>query len=157
MSSSPAPPESHITFINPQSGPYTRPTYSHIASVSLTPSTQLIYTAGQVGTFSDRSTAPTFALQATQAFANLKTALEAAGAGVRDIVKLTYYIVDVEKNLEAFRGAYKEFLMDGRGLMGDEGMHRPPATVVGVAALAKREWLVEVEAVAAVKGTESKL
>tara|TARA_R110002060_G_scaffold38650_4_gene49936 strand:- start:83 stop:490 length:408 start_codon:yes stop_codon:yes gene_type:complete len=135
--------------MNPPNGPYIRPTYSHIASI--TSPTRLIYTAGQVGTLPDGSTAAGFEAQAKQAFANLKIALETAGASVRDIVKLTYYVVDLEANIDAFRRVYVEFLTDR------EGIHRAPSTLLCVAGLAKKEWLVEVEAVAAVKDLKSKL
>lgn len=138
-----------ITLIDPPNGPYTRPTYSHIASIS-SPS-RLIYTAGQVGTLPDGTTIHGFEAQAKQAFTNVKVALEAAGATPRDIVKLTYYVVDLESNIEAFRRAYVEFLTDERGI------HKAPSTLLDVKGLAKKEWLVEVEAVAAVRDIESKL
>ncbi|KAK0113420.1 hypothetical protein ONS95_013677 [Cadophora gregata] len=138
-----------ITLLNPPNGPYIRPTYSHIASI--TSPTRLIYTAGQVGTLPDGSTIIGFEAQAKQAFANLRIALETAGASVRDIVKLTYYVVDLEANIDAFRRVYVEFLTD------KEGIHRAPSTLLGVASLAKKEWLVEVEAVAAVRDVKSKL
>ncbi|KAH7379895.1 endoribonuclease L-PSP [Cadophora sp. MPI-SDFR-AT-0126] len=138
-----------ITLMNPPNGPYIRPTYSHIASI--TSPTRLIYTAGQVGTLPDGTTANGFEAQAKQAFANLKIALETAGASVRDIVKLTYYVVDLEANIDAFRRVYVEFLTDR------EGIHRAPSTLLCVAGLAKKEWLVEVEAVAAMRDLKSKL
>ncbi|KAG4430037.1 hypothetical protein IFR05_014476 [Cadophora sp. M221] len=138
-----------ITLLNPPNGPYTRPTYSHIASIS-SPA-RLIYTAGQVGTLPDGSTVQGFEAQAKQAFINLKVALEVAGATFRDIVKLTYYIVDLETNIDAFRRVYVKFLTDG------EGIHKAPSTLLSVAGLAKKEWFIEVEAVAAVRDLESKL
>ncbi|KAH7327041.1 putative endoribonuclease L-PSP [Rhexocercosporidium sp. MPI-PUGE-AT-0058] len=138
-----------ITLLDPPNGPYKRPTYSHIASIS-SPA-RLIYTAGQVGTLPDGTMVQEFEAQAKQAFINLKVALEAAGASVRDIVKLTYYIVDLEANIDAFRMVYVDFLTD------EEGIHKAPSTLLSVARLARRDWLVEVEAVAAVRDLESKL
>src|SRR3982074_2566174 len=66
--------------------------YSHVAKVS---NGTLIYLAGQVS--SDASGAlvgeGNFEAQAERVFANVKLALEAAGATMADIVKLNTYIV----------------------------------------------------------------
>jgi len=77
--------------------------------------------------------------QARQAFANVKTAIEAAGASMADIVSLRIYIVDEEKrDLGEISGALKEaFPAD------------PPAsTWIGVKFLANDDFLIEIEAIA---------
>ena len=70
----------------------------------------------------------------------LKTLLGILGAGTGDIVKMNTYIVGYdEKQLELFRNVRKE-------LLGDEKM--PASTLVGVPSLARKEWLIEIEAIA---------
>ena len=80
--------------------------------------------------------------QARQVFANLRTALTAAGATPADLVKLTWYVVGYKPDmLPALREARMAFLGDAK----------PPAsTLVGVAALAREDFLIEVEAIAVV-------
>ena len=82
------------------------------------------------------------AVQAAQAMRNVGLALAGAGAGYADIVKITTYVVNYKPEDRAVIGlARAPFFASGR----------PPAsTLVGVAALALPEWLVEIEAVAVV-------
>jgi enamine deaminase RidA (YjgF/YER057c/UK114 family) len=76
--------------------------------------------------------------QARATFANLATALEAGGAAFADVVKLTFYVVDVAE-LATIRKVRDEFV----------DRHRPPtSTLVQVAGLAHPDLLLEVEAVA---------
>jgi len=81
--------------------------------------------------------------QIRQASANLKAALEAAGATPADIVKTNTYIVNYKQSdYSAMREARGELFPDGE----------PPAsTLVGVTSLAVDGLMVEMEAVAAVK------
>lgn len=79
--------------------------------------------------------------QARQAFINLRTALEAAGATIGDVAKVTWYVVDYRsEQLPALAAARREVF----------GEHSPVRTLVGVHALAQPEYLVEVEAIAVV-------
>jgi enamine deaminase RidA (YjgF/YER057c/UK114 family) len=116
--------------------------YSHIAKVN---KGTLIYLAGQVS--SDASGAlvgeGNFEAQAERVYANVKIAVEAAGATMADIVKLNTYIVaavdpaEVPK-MRAIRNRYVN-------------TEKPPAsTLVVVTRLAQPGWLIEVEAVAAI-------
>lgn len=79
--------------------------------------------------------------QARQVFANLAAVLAEQGLTLRDVVALTTYLtrVDDAATVGAVRTEY----------FGD---HRPTSTVVGVAALLKPEWLLEVSAVAVRRG-----
>ncbi|GIH68032.1 RidA family protein [Sphaerimonospora thailandensis] len=80
--------------------------------------------------------------QCTQAFANVVTALEAAGATFADVVKATYYVVGL--NQESLR-QFSRALHEVPGYSPD----RPPAsTMIGVAALAYDEMLVEFDVTA---------
>jgi len=73
---------------------------------------------------------------------NLGRALAAVGASYADVVKITTYVVDYKPEHRAIVGqARAPFFANGT----------PPAsTLVGVAALALPEWLVEIEAIAVV-------
>jgi enamine deaminase RidA (YjgF/YER057c/UK114 family) len=79
--------------------------------------------------------------QAAQVFANVQTALEAAGAGLEHVVKWTILIVQgqpLEPGFAEFQRVWGE-------------RPNPPAiTVAFVSALASPEFLVEIEAIAVV-------
>ena len=115
--------------------------YSHIAKVN---KGTMIYLAGQVS--SDASGAlvgeGNFEAQAERVFANVKLALEAAGATMADIVKMNIYLVaevgqDEVPKMRAVRDRYVN-------------KEKPPAsTLVVVSRLARPGWLLEIEAIAA--------
>lgn len=74
--------------------------------------------------------------QARQVFENLRRCLAAAGAGFGDVVKLTFFVLDVA-DLPAVRAA-RDAVIDTA---------RPPAsTAVQVAALVAPGFLLEIEA-----------
>ncbi|MBV8701496.1 MAG: RidA family protein [Bradyrhizobium sp.] len=103
-----------------------------------------IYTAGQVAIDAHGALVggDDLAAQTAQAMRNVGLALAAAGAGFADIVKITTYVVNYKaEHRTIIGGARRPFFAGGT----------PPAsTLVGVAALALPEWLVEIEAVAVV-------
>jgi len=116
--------------------------YSHIAKVN---KGTLVYIAGQVSSDASGKLVGegNFEAQAERVFANVKLAVEAAGATMADIVKMNTYIVaavdpaDVPK-MRAVRGRYF-------------GSGTPPAsTLVYVSRLAQPGWMIEVEVVAAI-------
>jgi enamine deaminase RidA (YjgF/YER057c/UK114 family) len=78
--------------------------------------------------------------QAKQAFANLRTVVEAAGGTLADVVAVRIYVVDYrpEKAASVAR-AFREFF---------SADVKPASTWVGVAALADPGFLIEVEATA---------
>ncbi|MCM0674591.1 RidA family protein [Micromonospora phytophila] len=109
------------------------------------PPARLVYTAGACPLDAQgRTVAPGDpAAQARQVMANLETALAAAGARLGDVVKTTVYVAsthraDLVAAWEVVRDAF--------------GDHDPPSTLLGVAVLGYPDQLVEVEAVAAVRG-----
>lgn len=106
-------------------------------SVMITNGTvKTIYVSGQI------SSAPDFESQMREVLAKLEKALNDVGADMKDIVKMNTYIVDYKPELlDIFRDVRKE-------VMGDEKM--PASTLVGVTALARPEWLIEIDAVAVV-------
>jgi enamine deaminase RidA (YjgF/YER057c/UK114 family) len=130
-------------FINPKTliapGPAV---YSHVAKVNRG---TIVYISGQVP--SDASGKiigeGNFEAQVEQVFANLKTAVEAAGGVMADIVKLNYFLAaevdqaDVPK-MRPIRDRYLN-------------VPKPPAsTFVVVSRLMRPGWLIEIEAVAAI-------
>jgi enamine deaminase RidA (YjgF/YER057c/UK114 family) len=60
-------------------------------------SRDLLFVSGQVGSRSDGSPEPDFEAQVRLAFANLKATLEAGGCGFDDIVDVTTFHTDPEK------------------------------------------------------------
>jgi enamine deaminase RidA (YjgF/YER057c/UK114 family) len=118
------------------------PGYSHVAETS---GGKLVYIAGQVALKPSGGLAGPgdFPAQVEQVFANLKTAVEAAGGSLCHIIKLNYYCVDSVDSAQfsALREIRDRYV----------NTQNPPAsTLVVVLRLARPEWLVEIEAVAAV-------
>jgi enamine deaminase RidA (YjgF/YER057c/UK114 family) len=116
--------------------------YSHV--VSLPASGRLVWTAGQVPVAADGTLAPAgdWEAQARLVFQNVGHALVAGGAAWPDVVKLTFYVVDLA-GLPTVRSVRDEFV----------DVQRPPtSSLVQVAGLFLPEALLEVEAVACVAG-----
>jgi enamine deaminase RidA (YjgF/YER057c/UK114 family) len=105
---------------------------------------RIVHTAGQVSIDEAGKLvgAGDLAEQTAQAMRNVGLALAAAGATYADVVKITTYVVGYKPEQRSVIGkARAPFFASGK----------PPAsTLVGVAALALPEWLVEIEAVAIV-------
>jgi len=117
------------THIHPTNG------YSQVVVVN-DGRTKTLYVSGQIGD------GETLAQQMESALANMEQELQAAGATMKDVVKMNTYIVDyTPEDLDVFRGVRQR-------LMGNENM--PASTLVGVTALALPQWLIEIEAVAVV-------
>lgn len=128
-------------FINPPTLSTPRG-YSQIVTVQ---GGKTIFVAGQVATDAKGEVVGKgdLAVQAKQAYGNLKTALEAAGAKPADVVKMNTYIVNLKpQDLFAVRDARA-------GIYPQE--NPPASTLVGVTALAREDILIEVEAVAIVE------
>lgn len=112
--------------------------YSHTAHVPT--GSELVFVAGQYGSDASGATASAdFAAQVERSFANLRTALEAAGLGYGDVVQIRTYIVDHDpEKLEVLVAAVCR-------IWGD---NPPTQTLLGVAALALPDMQFEVDAVA---------
>ena len=115
------------------------PAFSQVVAAS---GRRTIYTAGQVSIDGRGALvgAADLAAQTAQAMRNVGLALSAAGASYADIVKITTYVVNYKPEHRSIIGnARAPFFANGT----------PPAsTLVGVAALAMAEWIVEIEAIA---------
>ena len=111
--------------------------YSHAIKVGNT-----IYISGQIGMdLEGKIVEGDCGAQAHQAFGNMKQVLEAAGASMKDVVKLNYYFTnDIAEDWPKIADAYREYF----------GQHYPPATAVQVRSLAHPAMLLEVEAIAVI-------
>jgi enamine deaminase RidA (YjgF/YER057c/UK114 family) len=111
------------------------------AYAAVTDPGRMIFTAGACPLDADGATVAVgdVAGQARHVMANLATALEAAGAGLVDVLKTTVYVATTERAdlLAAWQVVREAF-----------GEHEAPSTLVGVTVLGYADQLVEVEAVA---------
>lgn len=126
---------------NTKINPPALPVPKGYTQVVATMATRTIYVAGQVAVDAiGNVVAPGDVVgQARRAFTNVKSAVEAAGATVEDIVKVTWYVVGYRPELLPHLAAARADVF---------GDHAPASTLIGVAALASPDYLVEVEAVA---------
>jgi enamine deaminase RidA (YjgF/YER057c/UK114 family) len=129
-------PRSSPEFASP-AGLASRPGYSHVVSI---PTGRLVWTSGQIAMDANGEVVGVgdWARQAREVFENLGRALEAGGARWPDVVKLTFYVLDVSE-LATIR-AVRDEVVD---------RDRPPtSTLIQVAGLVHPDLLLEVEAVA---------
>ena len=102
----------------------------------------LVFVRGQVG--QDLATSASVAIgdpagQAEQAMANLALLLAEAGAGLEDVCKITLYLTDARDREPVYR-------VVGKWLKGVF----PVSTGIVVSALARPEWLVEIDVTAVI-------
>ncbi len=112
--------------------------------VVTSPPGTMIFVSGQVGMDQKGKLAgPDFETQADQAYANVVTALAAAGAKPEDVTFLKVHIVDYKPELGMKLGPIfnKYFSPDAL----------PAQTMIGVAALIMPGLLIEIEAMAVVE------
>lgn len=134
---------------NPANVPAPPPTYNHVATTVLATSSELITLAGQVGKDAQTGEIPgDFVSQAKIAYRNVQACLEAAGASLRDIIHVRHYVVHKTGNadldaLDIFDRGWGPIWMELMDCEADG--HRPPDTLLGVAALAEKALLYEVE------------
>ena len=114
-----------------------RTIYTHATEVPA--GTRQLHVSGQLGVAPDGAMQPDFAGQLEAAMDNVEALLASAGLGQSDMVKTTFFLTRKE-DLPALGEARRRRWAS----------ERPPAvTVIVVAALARPDALVEVEATAA--------
>ncbi len=120
------------------------PGFAHAVTVS----GRLAFVSGQVALDADGEVVGPgdLAAQTAQALRNLHSILRGLGADWPDVVRLGWYILDAA-SVQVIRDVRDEFI---RPSLGD--LPNPASTLVQVAALVRPEFLVEVEAVAALPG-----
>lgn len=117
------------------------PGYSHAVVVE---HGKIVYLSGAVsaGAHGDVVGKGDFRTQANQAFENLRAELTAAGATPANLVKVNYYVVGLDHDkVLALRDVRDKFL---------DRQHVPASTLTGVVALARDEYMIEIEAVAVI-------
>jgi len=105
---------------------------------------RMVFVSGMVGWDAEcRFRTMDFAGQVRQALENIVAVLKEAGAKPEHIVRMTWYVVDKQE----YMGAYKEIGEAYRDLI---GRHYPAMTAVEVAALIEDQARVEIEVTAVV-------
>ncbi|WP_441520529.1 RidA family protein [Bradyrhizobium sp. 2TAF24] len=102
---------------------------------------RLVVTGGVVGWDAEGRFPNTFVAQVRQTLENIVAILAEGGAGPQNLVRLTWYVVDMEEyvsNLKAIGQAYREVL----------GAHYPTMALVQVVRLVEPSARVEIEATA---------
>lgn len=103
----------------------------------------LLFIAGQVGVRPDGTVPESFEEQIELAFRRLGAILAYERLGFEDLVELVSYHVRVDEQLDTFRHIKSRYITGAF----------PTWTILGVAALARPSLLVEIKAVAAVRGS----
>jgi len=113
--------------------------YTHVVEVA--GPAKMVFVAGQIALDKDGNVvgAGDMKLQAEQVFKNLEAALAAAGAKFTDVVKMNTYITDMDK-APAVREVRAKYF----------GESTPASTLVQVVKLARPEFMLEIEVIAAV-------
>ena len=132
----------HIQILNPDTLGKPLGQYSQITRVK---ASEYLFIAGQLS--ADRSGKiigiDDFDAQCVQVFANLRTALESCGASWKNIVQFTTYLVhsqDISKFMQYRLREFPKMFPDGK---------YPPNTLLIVDRLVQEQFLVEVQAIAA--------
>ena len=116
--------------------------FTHVVTAT---GAKTIYVSGQVSVNEKAEVVGKgdFRAQVERTFENLKVALAAAGAGFRDVVKVTYFVVGLKpEHVPVVREVRRKYL---------DAQNPPASTLVGVAALVVPDWLIEIELVAVVE------
>jgi enamine deaminase RidA (YjgF/YER057c/UK114 family) len=133
----------NLEILDPQGVAKPAGLYNHAISVS---PGQLLFIAGQVAIDENNQLIGEgdFNAQMEQVFKNLDCILESAGTSFENVVKFTTYLTrsqDLSAFYEKRAQIFAEFYSNGR---------YPTNTLVVIDQLAREEWLVEVEAIAAI-------
>ena len=129
-----------IRRLNPP-GLGTPPGYSQVVDVR---ASRMVFIAGQTALDSEGKLIgkDDFAAQADQVFRNLDVALQAAGCAANDLVKMTVFVRDMG-HLSVYREARNRFFATTTPVAA------PAVTLVEVSKLYGPDFLIEIEAVAA--------
>ena len=104
---------------------------------------RIVVTGGVIGWDKQERLADGFVAQVRQTLQNIAAILAEGGAGPEHLVRLTWYVVDIEEylaNLKALGQAYREIF----------GAHFPAMALVQVVRLVEKAARVEIEATAVV-------
>lgn len=104
---------------------------------------RIVVTGGVIGWDTEGRLAQGFVAQVRQTLSNIAEILAAGGAGPAHLVRLTWYVVDIEEYLASLKElgrVYREIL----------GAHYPAMALVQVVRLVEKDARVEIEATAVV-------
>jgi enamine deaminase RidA (YjgF/YER057c/UK114 family) len=101
----------------------------------------LVFIAGQIGLRADGSIPEDPKEQIDVAFKRIEAVLKHMGLDFTDVVELVSYHVEVGSNLTAFREVKEQYIRSDF----------PAWTILGIAALARPELIVEIKVVAATR------
>ncbi len=107
----------------------------------------VVVTGGLVGWDSQERFADGFVAQARQIFENIVAILAAGGAGPEHLIRLTWYVVDLDEyrnSLPALGAAYRDVI----------GRNFPAMAVLGVSGLVEPAARLEIEATALIPDSE---
>jgi 2-iminobutanoate/2-iminopropanoate deaminase len=96
-----------------------------------------LYISGQVAMDADGNVPPDFEAQARLVWHNIAAVLKAADMTMRDLVKITSFLLDPADF--AINGRVRGEVLQG---------HKPASTLVYVSGLVRPEWRLEIEGVA---------
>ena len=125
-----------LKFRNPSTIAAPQAEYTH--AVEVPAGARWLTIAGQVGMKPDGTIAQGAEAQCDQIWRNITAILEAAGMGVRDLVRINSYLVRAE-DIAVARTVRAKYLED----------HQPASTLLVISRLAGPDLLMEIEAVAA--------
>ncbi|HVV81345.1 MAG TPA: Rid family hydrolase [Pseudolabrys sp.] len=129
-----------IKIINPDSLGKPLGQYSHMTRVK---ASEFLFIAGQVGADKDGKAPEDFDAQCVLAFGNIEKALKSAGAGWGNIVQLYTFMVHSQDIPKFMKYRLREFPK-----MFTNGAY-PPNTLLMIDRLVHEEFLIEVQATAA--------
>ena len=110
--------------------------FSHVGQIG--PNAEIFHLAGQTGVAPDGTVGDGIAEQSRFVYQNIATVLEQCGMGLENLVKVTVFLTDPEY-IDGWRAEQKKAFGD----------IVPASTLLIVSRLARPEFLVEVEAIAA--------
>jgi len=114
--------------------------YSHITRVK---ASEFVFIAGQVGADRDGKVGEDFDAQCALVYANIETALKSVGAGWRNVVEFTTYLVhsqDIPNFMTYRKREFPKFFPNGA---------YPPNTLLMIDRLVGEPFLIEVQTIAA--------
>jgi len=125
-----------IRRLNPAqiAGPFA--TYAH--GVTIDGPVRWLFGAGQTGVAADGSTPDDIEDQARLVWSNMKAVLSEADMTIGDIVQLNMLLIDRNDAAGAMAVRNDEL-----------GDHRPASTLMYISGLARPEWLIEIDYIAA--------
>jgi enamine deaminase RidA (YjgF/YER057c/UK114 family) len=104
---------------------------------------EMVFVSGTIGWDQAGVLKPDFAGQFEQLLDNVVAILAEAGAGPEHIVRMTWYVTD----LDAYRSSLKEI---GAAYLAKIGKNFPTMAVIGVSGLVEADALVEIETTAVI-------